>query len=497
MKNYNTLEKVFSTLNDLEQSQAILHWDMATMMPNGGAKNRANQLATLESISHAILTDDGIEELIKSSEKSKQSMSNWQKSNLRIISRKFKHANAVPKELIKQLTLEGSNCELVWRKARLENDFATLQPHLKKVVGLVREVAKYKSEAFECSPYDALLDMYDPGRTTEQLDKVFDNLEDFLPDFIAKVINKQESDKPVVKFKGEFDIEKQKELAFKLSQMIGFDSQKGRLDESIHPFCGGYKNDVRITTRYDEEDFTSAIMGVIHETGHAMYETNLPEEWQTQPVGQSLGMSVHESQSLIMEMQSCRSREFLKFLFPLVKKTFSGKGRGWSFDNFYRNYTKVERSLIRVDADEVTYPAHIALRYRIEKYLISGEMEVEDLPEAWSQGMEKYIGIKPENDKDGCMQDIHWMDGTFGYFPSYTIGAIYAAQLFDSAKESNKKVLSSLEKGNFSLLLGWLKENIHDHASSMTTDKLIKQATGSELDIECYKKHLEDRYLGK
>lgn len=495
MKNYKTLETVFSTINDLEQSQAVLHWDMATMMPEGGAKNRASQLATLQSISHAILADEGIEELINSAFKDKSKMNAWQKSNLQIISKKFQHTNAVPKDLLKKLTLEGANCELVWRKARAENDFKSLAPHLQKVVDLVREVAKHKSQALECSPYDALLDQYDPGRTTKQLDEVFSQLDEFLPDFIEKVISKQESEKPVVNFKGEFDVPKQKELALQISQMIGFDISKGRFDESLHPFCGGYKNDVRITTRYNEDDFSSAIMGVIHETGHAMYEANLPDDWSNQPVGQSLGMSVHESQSLIMEMQACRSREFLKFLFPLVKKTFAGKGRGWSFENFYRNYTKVQRSLIRVDADEVTYPAHVALRYRIEQYLIAGEMEVADLPEAWSQGMEKYLGVKPDSDKDGCMQDIHWMDGSFGYFPSYTIGAIYAAQQFEAAKKDNDKILPSLEKGKFEPLLAWLNENIHSKASSLTSDKLMQKATGSDLDVECYKNHLIARYL--
>jgi len=369
-----------------------------------------------------------------------------------------------------------------------------LLPHLKDVVGIVREVAKIKGEAFGCSPYDALLDQYDPGRKSAQLDKVFDDLSGFLPSFIKEVVEKQKS-KKLTELKGPFPIEIQKNISRQLLDVVGFDLNHGRLDESHHPFCGGYPGDIRITTRYDENDFTSALMGVVHEAGHAMYEAGLPEKWRGMPVGEARGMSVHESQSLLVEMQACRSKEFAKFLLPILKKEFDVKGKGWSAENLYGLFTKVEPSLIRVDADEVTYPAHVMLRYYIEKYIISGDMEVEDLPDAWSQGMEKFLGIKPTDDKDGCMQDIHWMDGTFGYFPTYTLGAIYAAQLFAAAKSANKEVLPSIGKGDFSPLKDWLNKNIHQWGSKMPTDELIKKATGSELDLEVYKNHLKERYL--
>ena len=496
MEKYKTLEKIFKKINDINQAQAILHWDSAVMMPNAGAEARAEQLATLSSISHAILTDESVADLFAEAGKKGKKLNAWQSANLKEMERIWKHANAVPQKLVKELAIEGAKCEHVWRKARAENDFATLKPHLKKVVSIVRKIADAKSEAFRCTPYDALLDQYDPGRKTKQLDIIFDDLQEFLPGFIDKVVEKQKSRTKITELKGPFSIPAQKEVANKMLDALGFDFNQGRFDESHHPFCGGYTGDVRITTRYDENDFTSSLMGVMHEGGHAMYEAALPKAWQGLPVGDARGMSIHESQSLLVEMQACRSKEFLKFALPILKDAFEVKGKGWSVENLYKIYTKVEPSLIRVDADEVTYPAHIMLRYYMEKYLISGEMEVDDLPEAWKQGMEKFLGITPEDDKNGCMQDIHWMDGTFGYFPTYTLGAIYAAQIFDSAKKENSDILPSIEKGNFAPLKEWLGKKIHEKGSKLTTDALIKETTGSgAIDLDIYKNYLTNKYL--
>jgi carboxypeptidase Taq len=467
---------------------------MATKMPSGGAEARAEQLATLGDIHHAILTDDGVGDLLESAGTKGRKLNDWQKANLVEMKRAWNHNAAVPAKLVSELTKEGSKCEMVWREARKNNDFKALKPHLKKVVSLVREVAKLKGEAFGCSPYDALLDQYDPDRKSAQLDKVFDNLKEFLPDFISAVVEKQKSEK-ITAIKGPFDIEAQRAISQKILDVIGFDKNLGRLDESVHPFCTGYPTDIRITTRYDENDFISALMGVIHEGGHAMYEENLPKKWREQPVGKARGMGIHESQSLLVEMQACRSREFVGFLSGMLKKEFNSKSRGWSADNLYKVYNKVEPSLIRVDADEVTYPAHIMLRYYIEKYLVAGEMEVDDLPDAWNQGMEKFLGVKVKDDKDGCMQDIHWMDGTFGYFPTYTLGAIYASQLFDAANKNSKDIMPSLGKGNFKPLKAWLNKNVHELGSKVSSDEIIKGATGSELDVEVYKNHLKKRYL--
>lgn len=494
MDNYKTLEKVFYKLNDINQTKAVLHWDMATVMPAGGADARTQQLSTLTSIYHAIITDEGLKELFETAGQKGRKLNEWQEANLNEMKRAWKHASAVPGRLLKDLTREGAKCEMAWRKARPENDFKSLLPHLKKVVSIVREIAKIKGEAFGCSPYDALLDQYDPGRKSAQIDAVFDNLGDFLPDFIKAVVEKQQSNK-LTEIKGPFPVDAQKRIGRKMLDIIGFDLNTGRLDESLHPFCGGYPSDIRITTRYREDEFIPSLMGVAHEAGHAMYEAGLPYKWRNLPVGEARGMSIHESQSLLVEMQACRSKEFTEFLLPLLKEEFDAKGKGWTAPNLYGIFTKVEPSLIRVDADEVTYPAHIMLRYYIEKYLISGEMEVEDLPDAWTQGMDKFLGITPTDDKNGCMQDIHWMDGTFGYFPTYTLGAIYAAQLFAAAKKANENILPSIGKGDFAPLKEWLNKNVHELGSKLSNEELIKSATGSELDVEVYKNHLKERYL--
>ena len=248
--------------------------------------------------------------------------------------------------------------------------------------------------------------------------------------------------------------------------------------------------------RSDEADFTRALMGVLHETGHALYERGLPAKWRHQPVGDARGMSVHESQSLLMEMQACRSREFLDFVAPLLRDAFGGTGAAWEADNLYRLYTRVERSLIRVDADEVTYPAHVILRYRLEKALVAGDLKLADLPGAWNDGMQELIGVRPPSDREGCLQDIHWYDGAWGYFPTYTLGAMTAAQLFAAAKRADPTILPSIAKGDFAPLMTWLRANVHGKGSLLSTAELVRQATGSPLDARIYEDHLRRRYLG-
>jgi carboxypeptidase Taq len=292
-------------------------------------------------------------------------------------------------------------------------------------------------------------------------------------------------------------VAQQRALGLKLMGSMGFEFERGRLDVSHHPFCGGSPDDVRITTRYDESDFTSSLMGVIHETGHALYEMGLPQEWRAQPVGNARGMSVHESQSLLMEMQACRSRPFIDYVAPIAREIFGGEGEAWGAENFRRLYTKVERSLIRVDADEVTYPAHVILRYRLERAMLSGDLEIPDLPGAWNDGMRELVGIVPDDYRDGCLQDIHWMDGTFGYFPTYTLGAMTAAQLFEAATTAVPGILDGIGRGDFAPLLGWLRDNVHRWGSFHSTDELLVEATGKPLDAEVFRRHLERRYLSE
>jgi carboxypeptidase Taq len=277
---------------------------------------------------------------------------------------------------------------------------------------------------------------------------------------------------------------------------VGFDFEHGRLDTSLHPFCGGVPDDVRITTRYDEADFSSALMAVLHETGHALYERGLPADWRLQPVGQARGMSVHESQSLLIEMQACRGPEFIGFAAPLIREAFGGDGPAWQADNLTRHYHRVGRGLIRVDADEVTYPAHVILRYRLERAMLAGDLPLADLPAAWNEGLEALLGIRPPDDRLGCLQDIHWYDGAWGYFPTYTLGAMSAAQLYAAAQAAVPEIPEAIGRGDFAPLLGWLRENVHAKGALLSTDELLTAATGRPLDPEVFKAHLRARYLG-
>ncbi|HYM33647.1 MAG TPA: hypothetical protein VEU47_20270, partial [Candidatus Cybelea sp.] len=294
---------------------------------------------------------------------------------------------------------------------------------------------------------------------------------------------------------GPFPVETQRALGLKFMTALGFDFEHGRLDVSLHPFTGGVADDVRITTRYADSDFARALMGVLHETGHALYELGLPNDWRHQPVGYARGMVLHESQSLLIEMQVCRSAEFLNYATPHIREAFGGDGAAWSQENLAAHSGRVERGLIRVDADEVTYPLHVVLRYRLERAMLAGDLQIADLPGAWTEGMRELLGVTPPDDRDGCMQDIHWPSGTFGYFPTYTLGAIAAAQLFDAARKADPAIVPGITRGDFRPLLAWLRVNVHGLGSLYGTDDVLRRATGAPLGVAAFKAHLERRYL--
>ncbi|MBA2663280.1 MAG: carboxypeptidase M32 [Bradymonadaceae bacterium] len=491
---YEELESHFGRLTRIEEAIGMLHWDAATMMPAGGAEARSEQLATLRVIAHEMLTDPKLAELIAASHENSE-LDAWQVANLKEMGRLWLHSTTVPAELVDKLSRKGSACEMVWRAARPDNDFKRLQPYLKAVLELTREVAVIKGEAFKCSPYDALLDQYEPGGASVRIDAIFDDLAEFLPGFLEAVLERQAARPPALALDGPFAIEAQRSLAIRLMTKLGFDFNYGRLDVSVHPFCGGVPDDVRITTAYNTSDFLRGMMGVLHETGHALYERGLPAKWRYQPVGRARGMSLHESQSLLVEMQACRSEQFVSYVAPLAGEAFGKSGAPWQADNLYRHVTRVSRGLIRVHADEVTYPAHVILRYRLEKAMVAGDLQIAELPGAWAEGMAALLGATPPDDRDGCMQDIHWMDGAFGYFPTYTLGAMTAAQLFQSAQASDPDVLDGLGRGDFSPLMSWMGEHVHAKGSLLSTDELLTEATGQPLDASFFKAHLKNRYL--
>jgi carboxypeptidase Taq len=496
MQAYQSLEVRFARIASIEDALGILHWDAETMMPAGANEGRADQLATLRGLAHELLTAPATGDLLEEASRDTSSLTDGQQANLREMQRLYLHAAAVPGDLVEANSRAVSRAEMAWRSARKASDFGMLKPHLAEVLSLQRQIGQAKGEALGLSPYDALLDSYDPGLRQATIDPLFDDLRAGLPALIREVRARQAQRPPVEPLRGPFPVEVQRRLGEGLMQAVGFDFSRGRLDISLHPFCGGSTGDVRITTRYDEANFVGALMGVLHESGHALYEQGRPEEWRRQPVGLARGMTLHESQSLLIEMQAGRTCEFVSYLTPLLQEAFGGTGSAWDADNLHRVYTKVEPSFIRVDADEVTYPAHILVRYEVETALIANRMSIDDLPEAFNAGVRDVLGLEVPNDRLGCLQDIHWPGGAWGYFPTYTLGAMAAAQLFDAACRAEPDILPSLSTGDFKPLRAWLRANVHAKGSLLSTDELLKAATGRPLAADAYQKHLRQRYLG-
>ncbi|MFC4350484.1 carboxypeptidase M32 [Fodinicurvata halophila] len=495
MSAYQQLQQRFKRHGCLEDALAVLHWDTATNMPSGGAEVRSEQSAELEVMQHELLTAPETGDLLAQAAEDGEQLDAWQVSNLREMQRLWRHATAVPADLVDALSRASQRCEMIWREARPASNYAQVQPALQEVLDLTRDKARAKADALGCSLYDSLLDQYEPGGSSAQIDGIFDDLAGFLPDVLPQVLERQAREPAPHQPQGPFPVDRQEALGRRLMKTLGFDFNHGRLDQSLHPFCGGVPDDLRLTTRYDETDFVSSLMGILHETGHALYERGLPVDWRHQPVGQARGMALHESQSLMVEMQACRGDAFLSYLAPLLAETFGGPAEVWQSENLARIYRHVEPGFIRVDADEVTYPAHVILRYRLEKALIEGDMELGELPAAWNAGMKDLLGIEPPEDRLGCLQDIHWYAGEWGYFPTYTLGAMIAAQLFDAARRENPQVETHLAQGDFSPLMGWLRQNVHAWGSFMDTSDLVQRVTGRPLDAEVFKTHLRQRYV--
>ncbi|MFG1426739.1 carboxypeptidase M32 [Roseixanthobacter glucoisosaccharinicivorans] len=496
MTAYSDLSAHFDRISALSNAVGILQWDTSAMMPKGASATRAESMALLQVLRHGMVTDARIGDWLDGAEED-NALGAWERANLREIRRIWTVETALPPDLVEASSKAISACEMAWRQARADADFKALLPYLSEVLKLQREIGRAKGEKLGLSAYDALLNDYEPGGHSARIDALFDDLADFLPGFTEDVLAIQARRPADRMLEGPFAVEAQRALGIRMMGVVGFDFERGRLDVSTHPFCGGADNDVRITTRYNEADFTSALMGVMHETGHALYEQGRPQAYLSQPVSMARGMSVHESQSLLMEMQACRSREFIRYAAPIMRETFGGSGPGWEADALWRRYTRVERGFIRVDADEVTYPAHVILRYRLEKALIADTMPLSELPAAWNAGMQELLGVTPPDDRLGCLQDIHWPSGGWGYFPTYTLGAMTAAQVFDAACKSDGDILPGIGTGDFAPLVAWLRANIHSQGSLYETDELLTRATGRPLDAAVFKAHLIRRYASE
>jgi carboxypeptidase Taq len=418
-----------------------------------------------------------------------------QSASLREMRRDWEPANLLPARLVEAQSLAGSRCEHAWRTQRKNNDWTGFLNNFRPVVTLAREEAHTLSQAQGLRPYDALMNKYEPGSRSADIDVIFGSVKTWLPTLIAQVRDRQAGE-AVMGANGPFATDRQRALGTEIMGLLGFDFAAGRLDVSTHPFCGGVAEDVRITTRYSDDDFMGSMMGIVHETGHARYEQRLPRDTTHLPVGRARSMGIHESQSLSFEMQLGRSPAFLSLISPLVKKHL-GDQPAFDATNLARLYSRVKPGFIRVDADELTYPAHVILRYEIERALIDGDIEPEDIPALWDEKMMHYLGLDTRgNYRDGCLQDIHWTGGSFGYFPSYTLGAMYAAQYFATIRQAHPDLDAMVASGNLSPIFDWLDTHIWRQASRWETPELVRRATGEALNPSHFRTHLEHRYLG-
>lgn len=492
---YAELHKLFGRLGRLGDASGILGWDAAALMQPGSGDARSDVLAELAVLSHEMLTEPKVGQLLNAAEADAAKLNTWDAANLALMRRQHTHATALDSDLVGKLKQSETRCEFLWREARKQSDFKMLQPALQEMLYLKQQAGQAKAAAFGSNVYDSLLDEFEPGGSAARIDVLFDDLAKWLPTAIEGALDAQARRPAVLPFQGPFPVPRQEEAGRLVMAMLGFDFSRGRLDVSAHPFCGGATDDVRITTRYNEDDFRSALMGVAHETGHAIYEQQRPQAFRHQPVGNARGMALHESQSLLHEFQACRSREVMSHLAPRLAAVMGGSGPAWAPENMYRHYTHVERGLIRVEADEVTYPAHVILRYRLEKAMLEGQLPLGDLPGAWSEGLQKLLGRTPPNDALGCLQDIHWPSGGWGYFPTYTMGALAAAQLFQAAKQQVPNLMDHLGKGDFAPLRQWLAVNVHGEGSRLSTDELLTKVTGRPLGTDAFKAHIQARYI--
>ena len=493
---YDELAATWMRLHHFGHLQSIAGWDQAANMPPKGNEARAAALAEMAALLHRMRTDPRLPDQLARAEQ--EPLSGLQRANLREMHREWRASNALPESLVQRQQLATSRCEHAWRTQRPANDWAGFVENFRPVLSLAREEAALLSAQTGLRQYDAMMDRFEPGMTCAQVDRVFGEVRQWLPGLIQQVLERQaehQRREPLVEPQGPFALDRQRALCSRVMQLLGFDFQAGRLDVSTHPFCGGVPEDVRMTTRFREDDFLGSLMGTVHETGHGRYEQNLPRELLGQPVAQARSMALHESQSLSFEMQLGSHPGFVMQLAPLLVQAF-GAQPAFEPRNLHRLLTRVKPGLIRVDADEVTYPAHIILRYEIERPLIEGEIEIEDVPALWDAKMQELLGQDTRgNFKDGPMQDVHWPEALFGYFPCYSLGAMYAAQWFAAMRRAMPDLDERIGRGDLASVFDWLRENIWLQGSRWTTDELARRASGEPLNPAHFKAHLQARYL--
>ena len=483
------LDDLSRKLDSLSHALSMLGVDEAVMMPEGGGEKRAEAIASLSGLYHDMASAPHIADCIAKAES--EALDDMQRIAVKEFKRSYINRTCLSSAFVQKQTEQRLRCEQLWRQLRPTGDWKTFLPAFSAVIDTMREEAALRADALNLSPYDALAEQYDPGARVADIAPVFTDLKAFLKDFIPVAVEKQKS-RTLIPLSANYSIEAQKALGLEVMQALGFDFNHGRLDISHHPFCGGVPSDVRMTTRYRTDEFLSALMGIMHETGHGLYEQGLPKHWGHWPSGSARGMAMHESQSLFVEKQIGRNPAFWDWALPLLKKHF---GEDWTKQDLLAHVHRVKPGLIRVDADEVTYPMHVILRFELEQDLVSGALKPVDIPEAWNQKMTQYLNLSTkDNMKDGPMQDVHWPAGAFGYFPSYTLGAMMAAQQWAAITREHPNANEEITKGDFTFTTEWRRKNIWEKASTVSTPELMRQATGEPLNAKYFIQHVKQRY---
>lgn len=491
----NNVEKFIEYQNELSligNAMSVLHFDMSTVMPNEGVKRRSEVLGYLSGLNFKLENNPEYMDLVNNLFDNLEKLNDKEKAMVKKAKKSLDLMTKIPEEEYMEYSLLVSKSEKIWENAREKNDYSLFKETLEKIVTFNKKIAGYIG--YEETPYDALLDQYEPGMTVKDIDQVFKELRDGIVELLEKIKNSDVNLNKEDLF-GDFPIEPQREYSKKMAKMLGFDFNRGIVSESVHPFTTNFgNNDVRITTAYSKKDPITAIYSTIHESGHAIYEQNIPDSLTNTNIGSGVSMGIHESQSRFYENILGRSEEFLNYIYSGLTDSFP-KFKKFSKKEFYKNVNAVEPSLVRVDADELTYSIHIIIRYEIEKMFINGEVNFDDLPKIWADKYEEYLGVRPKGDKEGVLQDIHWAGGSIGYFPTYALGNLYGAQiLYKGILRDIPNFYDLVKEGDISPITEWLNEHIHKYGGIYEPKVLLEKITGESLSPEYFLKYLNDKY---
>jgi carboxypeptidase Taq len=491
---YQQLVSHLSEVHNINMAGAVLGWDQQTQMPPGGAEARAVQLATLSRIGHEMFTGDETARLLEDAagELDGADYDSNEASMVRVVQQDYAELTKLPADFVAEQTRVTALAHEVWAKARANNDFKSFQSALERILELARQQADYLG--YTDHPYDALLDQYERGITTAQVKEIFDGHKPQLVELIAAISHNADKVSDAVLHQ-EFDVDSQRQFATDVVTAYGFDFTRGRQDVAVHPFCTHFShNDVRLTTRFHNDFLNPALFGLMHEAGHGMYEQGIGDSLEGTPLASGTSLGVHESQSRMWENLVGRSREFWTWALPRLKAIFPSQLGNVDLDTFYKAINKVQRSYIRVEADEATYNLHIMLRFELETAMLAGTLQPADLPEAWNELFESYFGVTPPTDTLGVLQDIHWSAGLMGYFPTYALGNLLSVQYFNKAIQQHPSIPDEIAEGKFDTLLNWLRENIHQHGRKFTSDELTRRVTGESIQSRDYIQYLQTKF---